>query len=385
MANTTVAAGEDDDERRSDGCPGNDVSVSHCGSPTIDVNGGSGADDGSVSVGDDGVSVGDSGATMTAAGAEDGVGGAGDESVVDGGAGGTGGVVVDGGGRDAIAGVGAGTAVAAVAASASTAAAVVADGNGSDAAVSGSTSVVVVMPTYNEKDNLPVTIPAVLRYCPDVHVLVVDDNSPDGTGDLADAMADDDPRIHVLHRAGKGGLGPAYLAGFRWALDRGYDVICEMDMDGSHRPQDLPRLLAPLLGVEGSRSGRVDLVIGSRRVRGGRSEGWPWYRNLISSCGSLYARIMLGSRVHDMTAGFRAYRASMLRSVRLDEVEAGGYVFQIDMTRRVLAAGGVIREVSIVFPQRVRGVSKMSSAIVLEAMWRVTIWGLQRLIPARRR
>ncbi|OZG56639.1 dolichol-phosphate mannosyltransferase [Bifidobacterium tissieri] len=352
MANTAVAAGEDDDERRLDGCPGNDVSVSHCGSPTIDVNSGSGADDDNTIVGDGGMSVGDGGMTMTAVGAEDI-----DEGFVDGGAGGA--------GAD-VAGVG-------------------------DAAISGGASVVVVMPTYNEKDNLPVTIPAVLRHCPDVHVLVVDDNSPDGTGDLADAMADDDPRIHVLHRAGKGGLGPAYLAGFRWALDRGYDVICEMDMDGSHRPQDLPRLLAPLLGVSGRGgagaryAGRVDLVIGSRRVRGGRSEGWPWYRNLISSCGSLYARIMLGSRVHDMTAGFRAYRASMLRSVRLNEVEAGGYVFQIDMTRRVLAAGGVIREVPIVFPQRVRGVSKMSSAIVLEAMWRVTIWGLQRLIPARRR
>ncbi|WP_241227222.1 polyprenol monophosphomannose synthase [Bifidobacterium callimiconis] len=288
-------------------------------------------------------------------------------------------------------------------------------------------SVVVVMPTYNEKDNLPVTVPAILRYCPNVHILIVDDNSPDGTGDLADAMADRDPRIHVLHRAGKGGLGPAYLAGFRWALDRDYDVICEMDMDGSHRPQDLPRLLAPLMGEsksgvrgagsesamgsasgrsslcatgtadagaeDGHRNGRgverhaerVDLVIGSRRVRGGRSEGWPWYRNLISSCGSWYARMMLGSHVHDMTAGFRAYRASMLRSVRLDSVEAGGYVFQIDMTRRVLAAGGVIREVPIVFPQRALGVSKMSSAIVIEAMWRVTIWGLQRLLHDIRR
>ncbi|MBT1177282.1 polyprenol monophosphomannose synthase [Bifidobacterium callimiconis] len=244
------------------------------------------------------------------------------------------------------------------------------------------------MPTYNEKDNLPVTVPAILRYCPNVHILIVDDNSPDGTGELADAMADRDPRIYVLHRAGKGGLGPAYLAGFRWALDRDYDVICEMDMDGSHRPQDLLRLLAPLMGESAAvaqGAGRVDLVIGSRRVRGGRSEGWPWYRNLISSCGSWYARMMLGSHVHDMTAGFRAYRASMLRSVRLDSVEAGGYVFQIDMTRRVLAAGGVIREVPIVFPQRALGVSKMSSAIVIEAMWRVTVWGLQRLLHDIRR
>ena len=238
----------------------------------------------------------------------------------------------------------------------------------------GSMSVVVVMPTYNERENLPVTLGGVFEHCPDVHVLVVDDGSPDGTGELADDMASRDPRVHVMHRGEKNGLGPAYLAGFRWALDRGYDVVCEMDMDGSHRPADLPRLLDEVCGGKG-----VDLAIGSRRVPGGGMEDWPWYRDLISRGGSWYARMMLGLRVHDMTAGFRAYRASMLRRIDLTDVQAGGYVFQIDMTRRVAAVGGVIREVPITFVQRVRGVSKMSSAIVAEALWRVTVWGIRRM------
>ncbi|MBW3087621.1 polyprenol monophosphomannose synthase [Bifidobacterium sp. 82T24] len=238
----------------------------------------------------------------------------------------------------------------------------------------GSLSVVVVMPTYNERENLPVTLGGVFDHCPDVHVLVVDDGSPDGTGELADDMASRDHRIHVMHRREKNGLGPAYLAGFRWALDHGYDVVCEMDMDGSHRPADLPRLLDVVCG-----DADVDLVIGSRRVPGGGMEDWPWYRDLISRGGSWYARTMLGLRVYDMTAGFRAYRASMLRRIDFSDVQASGYVFQIDMTRRVAAAGGVIREVPITFVQRVRGVSKMSSAIVVEALWRVTVWGIRRV------
>ncbi|PLS30734.1 dolichol-phosphate mannosyltransferase [Bifidobacterium margollesii] len=243
----------------------------------------------------------------------------------------------------------------------------------------------VVMPTYNEKENLPITVGAVFSYCPDAHVLVVDDNSPDGTGDLAERMAREpvgrtarnEPRLFVLHRTRKNGLGPAYLAGFRWALDRGYEVICEMDMDGSHRPQDLPRLLAAIGG------GCADLVIGSRRVPGGRMVDWPWYRDLISRCGSWYARFMLGVNVRDMTAGFRAYRAETLRRMDFDAIESGGYVFQIDMTRRVAAMGGVIREVPIVFEQRARGVSKMNGGIVVEAMARVTRWGLRRLFCRR--
>ncbi|PJM74313.1 dolichol-phosphate mannosyltransferase [Bifidobacterium primatium] len=237
-----------------------------------------------------------------------------------------------------------------------------------------SPSVLVVMPTYNERENLETTVGGVFRHCPQVHVLVVDDNSPDGTGRLADAMAESDGRVHVLHRREKNGLGPAYLAGFTWALDHGYDVICEMDMDGSHRPQDLARLVAL-----SCREPDVDLVIGSRRVPGGRMENWPWYRDLISRGGSWYARTMLGIRVFDMTAGFRAYHASMLRRIDFADVESGGYVFQIDMTRHVVAAGGTIRELPITFVQRARGVSKMSSAIVVEAMVRVTQWGIRRM------
>ena len=238
-------------------------------------------------------------------------------------------------------------------------------------------SVCVVMPTYNERENLRTTLDGVFAYNPGVDVLVVDDGSPDGTGELADRMARDNGHIHVVHRKGKGGLGPAYLAGFTWALDRGYDVVCEMDMDGSHRPQDLARMLRVIRCDRG-----VDLVIGSRRVPGGRTEGWPWYRDLISRCGSWYARLMLGIGVHDMTAGFRAYRADMLRSLDLRSVQANGYVFQIDMTRRVAAAGGRILEVPIVFPERRRGVSKMDSAIVAEAMRCVTVWGVARMRSA---
>lgn len=236
----------------------------------------------------------------------------------------------------------------------------------------------VVMPTYNELENLRPTIGGIFTCRPSVEILIVDDGSPDGTGELADRMAIEDPRIHVLHRAGKNGLGPAYLAGFAWALNQGFDVICEMDMDGSHRPQDLPKLLDALTG--GTADAVPDLVIGSRRVDGGRTEGWSAFRDFISRGGSWYARTMLGIDVRDMTAGFRAYRASMLRALDLDAIEANGYVFQIDMTRRVAAAGGRIVEVPIVFPDRVRGKSKMSNAIVVEAMRRVTVWGLRRLL-----
>ena len=233
---------------------------------------------------------------------------------------------------------------------------------------------VIVMPTYNEVANLKTTLSGVFAHTPQVDVLIVDDGSPDGTGRLADFMAGGDARIHVMHREEKNGLGPAYLAGFRWALERGYDLICEMDMDGSHRPEDFRRMLDVA-----TMNPDVDLVIGSRRVPGGRTVNWPWTRDMISRGGSWYARTMLGLPVHDMTAGFRIYRAPMLRRLDLDGVQANGYVFQVDMTRRVAAAGGVIREVPIAFVERIRGKSKMSSAIVVEAMWRVTQWGFARL------
>ena len=240
-------------------------------------------------------------------------------------------------------------------------------------------NVLVVMPTYNEADNLKPTLTELLVRNPQVHVLIVDDNSPDGTGRLADFMARGDDRLHVLHRKAKQGLGPAYLQGFRWALAHRYDVVCEMDMDGSHRAEDLKRMLDAL-----ARHPDVDLVIGSRRVRGGSTVNWPWLRDLISRGGSWYARTALRIDVHDMTAGLRAYRASMLRRLDLSAVQAGGYVFQIDMTRRVAAAGGRILEVPILFIERTRGVSKMSPAIVAEAMWRVTAWSLSWMMNRHR-
>ena len=231
------------------------------------------------------------------------------------------------------------------------------------------------MPTYNERGNLEATLADVFAHNPHVHVLVVDDNSPDGTGEAADAMAARDARIHVLHRPGKEGLGPAYLAGFRHALAQGYDLICEMDMDGSHRGADLAALLETI-----RRNSQASLVIGSRRVPSGSAPNWPWYRNLVSRCGSWYARTMLALPVRDVTSGLRVYRAAMLRSLDLTHLDSNGYVFQIDMTRRVAAAGGTIVEVPITFDERAYGSSKMSAAIVVEALVRVTQWGLERLV-----
>lgn len=233
----------------------------------------------------------------------------------------------------------------------------------------------VVMPTYNERENLAITLDAVFVHNPHVDILIVDDQSPDGTGFLADNMAVDNPRLHVLHRAQKNGLGPAYIAGFHWALKHGYEVICEMDMDGSHRAQDLHALLRVLASDDS-----IDVVIGSRRVSGGRTVNWPWYRDAISRGGSWYARTMLNIPVRDMTAGLRAYSARILRDIDFRDIEANGYVFQIDMTRRVVAAGGRIVEVPIVFAERTRGKSKMNSNIVVEAMRRVTMWGFERLV-----
>lgn len=234
--------------------------------------------------------------------------------------------------------------------------------------------VCVVMPTYNERENIEPTLAALFEWNPGVHVLVVDDNSPDGTGEVAGAISAGDTRMHVLHRDGKNGLGPAYLAGFGWALQRGYATLCSMDMDGSHRAQDLHAMLQ-IVAADPT----IDLVIGSRRIPGGRTEGWSRHRNWISSAGSWYARTMLGLGVRDMTSGLRAYRARILRASNLRSVEANGYVFQIDMTRRVAMAGGNIAEAPIVFPERVHGRSKMGIGIVAEAMWRVTGWGLRRL------
>ncbi|MDN4486667.1 polyprenol monophosphomannose synthase [Demequina sp. SYSU T00039] len=227
----------------------------------------------------------------------------------------------------------------------------------------------VIIPTYNERESLPRQIAGVLSAAPEVHLLVVDDGSPDGTGAWAEQQ--EDPRIHVLRRDSKQGLGAAYRAGFAWGLDRGYDLLCEMDADGSHRAVDLPRLLEAAAGDD-----RPALVIGSRWVTGGSVVNWPRHRHVLSAGANLYVRLALGIGVHDATAGFRVYRADALRGIVLDDVESQGYCFQVDMVWRVLRAGGVVVEVPITFVERDLGASKMSNAIIREALVKVTQWGL---------
>jgi len=230
--------------------------------------------------------------------------------------------------------------------------------------------VAVIMPTYNERENLEAMAGRVRAAVAGADLLVVDDNSPDGTGDLADKLAAEDSHIHVLHRPGKGGLGAAYLAGFGWALEAGYGAVVEMDADGSHQPEQLPLLLDALRGA--------DLVLGSRWVPGGRTVNWPRSRQLISRGGSFYSRLMLGIPLRDATGGYRAYRAASLRAIGLDDIHSQGYCFQIDLARRALAAGLRVTEVPITFVERVHGSSKMSKAIVREALWLVTRWGITR-------
>lgn len=235
--------------------------------------------------------------------------------------------------------------------------------------------VLVVVPTYDEAQSLPDVLARLFVAVPAAEVLVVDDASPDGTGEVAERLAADEPRLHVLHRPGKEGLGAAYRAGFAWGLERGHDVLVEMDADGSHQPEELPRLLAALSGAE--------LVIGSRWVDGGAVTNWPWYRRLISRGGTWYARQLLGLSVHDTTAGFRAMHSDALERIDYESVASQGYCFQIDMTRRVAAAGLTTVEVPITFVERAHGRSKMSGAIVREALWRVTLWGVQRRLRRR--
>ena len=227
--------------------------------------------------------------------------------------------------------------------------------------------IVVIIPTYNEAENLPLIVQRVRTAVPTVDILVADDNSPDGTGDIADELAANDSAIKVMHRQGKEGLGAAYLAGFAWAIDNGYDAVVEMDADGSHQPEQLPRLLKALEDA--------DLVLGSRWVPGGAFKNWPKSREFLSRGGSTYTRLALGIDVHDATGGYRAFRTSALQSLNLDQVESAGYCFQIDLAWRALQAGLSIREVPITFVEREIGESKMSQSIVLEALWRVTVWG----------
>ena len=234
----------------------------------------------------------------------------------------------------------------------------------------------VVVPTYNERQNIAEIIARVLRSAPAVDVLVVDDNSPDGTGALASALASGHDRINVLHRLGKEGLGAAYRAGFAWGLERGYERLVEMDADGSHQPEQLEPLLAALT--------HADVVLGSRWVPGGSVVNWPLRRRFLSRAGSTYARIALGLPVRDVTGGYRAFTADALREIGYQDVLSQGYCFQIDMLWKAYSAGLRISEVPITFVERVHGESKMSSGIVKEAILRVTLWGLQAL-PARLR
>ncbi|MBK5307807.1 MAG: polyprenol monophosphomannose synthase [Frankiaceae bacterium] len=230
--------------------------------------------------------------------------------------------------------------------------------------------VLVVVPTYNERDNLELIAERLRAAVPDAHLLVVDDNSPDGTGKLADEMAERDDHVHVLHRAAKSGLGAAYVAGFGWAREQDYDVVVEMDADGSHAPEQLPRLLAALENA--------DLVLGSRYVPGGSVVNWPKSRELLSRGGNRYTRMMLRLPLRDATGGYRAYRRTVLDALPLDEISLKGYCFQVDLAWHAMQQGHRVVEVPITFVERERGDSKMSRRIVAEALWQTTVWGLRR-------
>jgi dolichol-phosphate mannosyltransferase len=228
----------------------------------------------------------------------------------------------------------------------------------------------VIIPTYNERDNIPKLVPQVLAQDERLHVLIIDDNSPDGTGDIASAIAAADPRIHVMHRTGKLGLGTAYLAGFKWGLERGYDWLFEMDADFSHDPAHLPQFLEALEDA--------DLVLGSRYLDGRVTVvNWPIARLLLSYTANIYARKVTGVPLWDATGGFKAFRRTTLEQIDLDHVESEGYSFQIEMNLRVWKRGLRIREIPIVFVDRTAGESKMSKKIIREAVWRV--WKLRWL------
>ena len=236
----------------------------------------------------------------------------------------------------------------------------------------------VIIPTYNERENLPLIVGRVTQASPEVHILIVDDGSPDGTGELADELSLADPdRIHVMHRTSKDGLGAAYLAGFSWGLQRGYAVVVEMDADGSHAPEQLHRLLDAI-------DAGADLAIGSRYVAGGTIRNWPQRRFVLSKTANTYARVLLGVDIHDITAGYRAYRREVLEKIDLSTVDSKGYCFQIDLTWRTINNGFEVVEVPITFTERELGQSKMSGSNIREAMFKVADWGLRgRLDRAR--
>lgn len=239
---------------------------------------------------------------------------------------------------------------------------------GNDGAPSART--LVIIPTYNERENLGRIITRLHAALPHTHVLVVDDGSPDGTGDLADELAAADERIAVLHRTEKNGLGAAYIAGFRWGLAHDYTVLVEMDADGSHAPEQLHLLLEKV-------DAGADLVLGSRYVPGGTVVNWPWHREVLSRGGNIYSRLALGVSIQDITGGYRAYRREVLEKLDLDAIASHGYCFQVDLAWRTLQAGFTVAEVPITFTEREIGESKMNGNIVQEALVRVTVWGLR--------
>lgn len=227
----------------------------------------------------------------------------------------------------------------------------------------------VVTPTYNERESLPRLARRVLDSPADVDLLIVDDDSPDGTGEWADELATTEPRVRVLHRPEKAGLGAAYRAGLGWGLDRGYDLLVEMDADLSHDPVHLPELLAA--------TRRADLVLGSRYVPGGRTVNWPWHRRLLSSGGNVYVGALTGVPVHDATSGYRVFRRAVLEEIGLADLDSEGYSFQLETVVAAHRAGFVLAEVPISFVERTEGASKISRRIVVEAMARVVGWGIQ--------
>lgn len=236
------------------------------------------------------------------------------------------------------------------------------------------TDTVIAIPTYNEAETLPHQVAKLRREIPQADLVIVDDNSPDGTGQLAEQLASKDRGVKVVHRAEKAGLGPAYLEAFSWAAAAGYTWVVQMDADGSHRVRDLKKLLARRLWPS-----QPDLVIGSRWIRGGRLQGWSRLREALSRAGNAYIGAWLRLGIGDATAGFRVYRIDFLSSLALEDLDSRGYCFQIDMTRRAVRAGGKIVEVPITFQERAAGDSKMSAAIILEALAKVTRWGLNDL------
>jgi dolichol-phosphate mannosyltransferase len=235
--------------------------------------------------------------------------------------------------------------------------------------VTGRGRILVVIPTYDEAENIAAITTRLRSAVPEADALVVDDNSPDGTGAIADGLARQDERVHVLHRAGKQGLGAAYVAGLSWGMAGGYAVLVEMDADGSHRPEELPRLLTAL-------SAGADLALGSRWIEGGRVVNWPASRRWLSRGGSAYSRWLLRLPFRDVTGGYRAFRTQAIARIGLADVRSRGYSFQIDLLRRAAERGLEIAEVPITFVQRERGGSKLSAAVVVEALWRIAWWGV---------